>query len=168
MSEPIRAQEALAIVLPSLDPDKKIRAVLQGLVEKGFQRIVMVDDGSDSAHQLYFTEAEQYEAVTVLHHGYNRGKGCALKTAFRYVLDNMPDVRGVITIDGDGQHLVDDIIGELLIAEVSCVAGQVGRIIADPFEIRDRLIGRRQIPAVFLVHLLFLTEFDDQLHELLI
>ena len=123
MSEPIRAQEALAIVLPSLDPDKKIRGVIEGLIEKGFQRIVMVDDGSDADHQQYFTEAEQYEAVTVLHHGYNRGKGCALKTAFRHVLDNMPEVRGVITIDGDGQHLVDDIIacGERLLREGDAV-----------------------------------------------
>lgn len=32
------------------------------------------------------------------------GKGSALKTAFRYVLENYNDVIGVITADSDGQH----------------------------------------------------------------
>ena len=140
MSEPIRAQEALAIVLPSLDPDKKIRAVLQGLVEKGFQRIVMVDDGSDGDHQPYFTEAEQYDAVTVLHHGYNRGKGCALKTAFRYVLDHMPDVLGVITIEKEGREERYKLISEkygidtFLKNSYMEAIGEAGRMISDMIE----------------------------------
>ena len=102
--------ESLAIVLPSLDPDEKFAAVVRGLVEKGFRHIVIVDDGSSDSHQRYFTEAEALPGCTVLHHGVNRGKGRALKTAFSYVLEKLPETRGVITIDGDGQHLADDII----------------------------------------------------------
>jgi glycosyltransferase involved in cell wall biosynthesis len=83
---------------------------VKGLVEKGFRHIVIVDDGSSDSHQRYFTEAEALPGCTVLHHGVNRGKGRALKTAFSYVLEKLPETRGVITIDGDGQHLADDII----------------------------------------------------------
>ena len=110
MSEKYNCLSALAIVLPSLDPDKKFKAVVDGLVEKGFEHIVIVDDGSDDEHQCWFEQAEAYPQTHVLHHGVNRGKGRALKTAFEYVIANLPQVKGVITIDGDGQHLADDII----------------------------------------------------------
>lgn len=110
MSENLRCQEAVAIVLPSLDPDKKFKAVVDGLAESGFQHIVIVDDGSDAAHQHFFDEAAKYPACHVLHHSVNLGKGRALKDAFRYVLDELPEARGVVTIDGDGQHLLEDII----------------------------------------------------------
>ena len=48
-----------AIILPSLNPDKKFTGVVNGLVEKGFEHIVIVDDGSDSEHQRFFDEAEK-------------------------------------------------------------------------------------------------------------
>ena len=110
MNEKKDCLSELAIVLPSLDPDKKFKAVVDGLVEKGFEHIVIVDDGSDDEHQCWFEQAEAYPQTHVLHHGVNRGKGRALKTAFEYVIENLPQVKGVITIDGDGQHLADDII----------------------------------------------------------
>lgn len=103
-------RERLAIVLPSLNPDEKFSRVVDGLIEKGFQKIVIVDDGSDEAHQRWFDQAAQYAPCTVLHHGVNKGKGRALKTAFAYVLENLPEAEGVITIDGDGQHLAQDIV----------------------------------------------------------
>ena len=112
-------QKAVSIVLPSLDPDEKFSKVVAGLVESGFQHIVIVDDGSDAEHQKWFAKAEAYPQCTVLHHGVNKGKGRALKTAFQHVLEHMPEVKGVITIDGDGQHLVQDIIacGERMLQE---------------------------------------------------
>lgn len=103
-------RKELAIVLPSLDPDDKFCAVVKGLVEGGFEYIVIVDDGSDREHQRYFEAVEHYPQCRILHHGINKGKGRGLKTAFSYVLENLPDVKGVVTIDGDGQHLLKDII----------------------------------------------------------
>ena len=108
-----------AILLPSLDPDSKFDAVVKGLAEAGFEHIVIVDDGSDAKHQEHFALAERYPACTVLHHGVNKGKGRALKTGFAHVRTALPDIKGVITIDGDGQHLLEDIIacGERMLAE---------------------------------------------------
>ena len=110
MAENRSCQQDLAIVLPSLDPDEKLVRVVDGLLEQGFAHIVIVDDGSAEAHQRYFAEAEAHPQCTVLHHGVNKGKGRALKTAFRHVLEELPGLCGVITIDGDGQHLVQDIV----------------------------------------------------------
>ena len=106
----MRCQVSTAIILPSLNPDDKFSNVVKGLIEKGFEHIVIVDDGSSEDRQHYFTDAEANSQCKVLHHGVNKGKGRALKTAFAYVKDNMPEIKGVITIDGDGQHLTEDII----------------------------------------------------------
>lgn len=120
MDERESCLESLAVILPSLNPDKKFLGVVDGLEEQGFKHIVVVDDGSDSEHQVYFDKARKaHPDITVLHHGVNRGKGRGLKTAFAYVDENLPGVKGVITIDGDGQHLVGDIIacGERMLRE---------------------------------------------------
>ncbi len=106
----MRCQVSTAIILPSLNPDEKFSRVVNTLIEKGFEYIVIVDDGSSEDRQHYFAEAEKYPQCIVLHHGVNKGKGRALKTAFEYVSKNLPQLKGVITIDGDGQHLADDII----------------------------------------------------------
>lgn len=117
MSEEKQCQKELAIVLPSLNPDKKFSAVVKGLLASGFENIIIVDDGSDGAHK-YFFEAAAHPQCHLCVHPVNRGKGAALKTAFRYVLENLPVVKGVITIDGDGQHLLPDVIacGEKMLA----------------------------------------------------
>ena len=118
MTDHTNCLEKLAIILPSLDPDNKFDGVVKGLVEAGFAHIVIVDAGSDAQPPAHFEKAEQYPCCRVLHHGVNKGKGRALKTAFRCVLDELPDAEGVITIDGDGQHLLEDIIacGEKMLA----------------------------------------------------
>ncbi len=126
MTDHTRCLEQLAVILPSLDPDDKFDKVVEGLVEAGFRHVVIVDDGSDEAHQIHFEKAAQYPCCRVIHHGVNKGKGRALKTAFRCVLDELPDAAGVITIDGDGQHLLEDIIAcgeKMLTLERTVVLG---------------------------------------------
>ena len=103
-------RKSLAVVLPSFEPDYKIDIVIAELVQNKFETIIVVDDGSEGKYQEHFLKASNYPQVVVLHHDVNRGKGRALKTAFQYVLQNLPEVKGVITIDGDGQHLTKDIL----------------------------------------------------------
>lgn len=110
MNEKNECLKRAAIVLPSLDPDIKFRKVVEGLVNRGFEHIVIVNDGSAAENLHWFDEAAQYENCVVLHHEVNKGKGRALKNAFNYVVENLPEVEGVITIDGDGQHLLEDIV----------------------------------------------------------
>lgn len=102
--------ERVGVVLPSLNPSEKFDRVVDGLIDAGFQNIVIVDDGSRADCKGHFTRAAQYPAVTVLTHEVNRGKGAGLKTAFSWLTEHCPDCAGAVTIDGDGQHLLKDII----------------------------------------------------------
>lgn len=102
------------VVIPSLNPDEKILSTIQSLSDEGFSDIVLVDDGSDEEHKVFFDRAsKQFNSssvnVTVLVHEVNKGKGRAMKTAFEYILANRPDKPNVITVDGDGQHLAKDV-----------------------------------------------------------
>ncbi len=95
----------ISVVLPSLDPDEKLIAVIDGLLEYGFSDIILVNDGSKAENLHYFTDlAAQHPQIHLLHHEVNKGKGAALKNAFRYFLANRPDGFGVVTVDGDNQH----------------------------------------------------------------
>ena len=99
----------VSVVLPSLDPDEKLHAVIDGLLEYGFTDIILVNDGSKKENLHYFLdEAAAHPEITLLHHEVNRGKGAALKTAFNWFLENRPDGFGVVTVDGDNQHHPED------------------------------------------------------------
>ena len=119
MEEKRACLESVAIVLPSLNPDHRFKAVVDGLIEAGFRHIVAVDDGSDEEHRHWFDALRESPVCHVLVHEVNKGKGRALKDAFAYVHENLPELRGVVTIDGDGQHLLGDIIacGERMLEE---------------------------------------------------
>ncbi|MBR6165605.1 MAG: bifunctional glycosyltransferase family 2/GtrA family protein [Clostridia bacterium] len=98
------------VLIPSLEPDHRFSAYLQELSSVGFGQIVVVDDGSGDGYRHIFSEAEEIDRVTVIHHEVNRGKGAALKTGYRYILDHLPEITGIITADSDGQHTVDDCV----------------------------------------------------------
>ena len=101
-------QSKISIVLPSLDPDEKLIAVIDGLLEYGFTDIILVNDGSKPENLHYFEDAAKHPEVHLLNHPVNRGKGAALKTAFTWFLENRPDGVGVVTVDGDNQHHPED------------------------------------------------------------
>jgi dolichol-phosphate mannosyltransferase len=51
-----------------------------------------------------------YPQCIVLEHYKNLGKGRALKTAFNYYMIHLSDLKGIVTVDADNQHHIDDII----------------------------------------------------------
>ncbi len=103
-----RAAEQAVILIPSLEPDERLPAYIRKLKDAGFGYIVVIDDGSSSAFRPVFEEISKVEDTVVLTHDVNQGKGVALKTGYRYIRENFPDISGVITADADGQHSVDD------------------------------------------------------------
>lgn len=98
----------VVVLIPSLNPDEHLAAVVAGCREEGLTDILVVDDGSVSEYRPAFDEAQALGAV-VLRHSVNQGKGAALKTGIRGALEQFPDLTGVVTADGDGQHLPRDI-----------------------------------------------------------
>ena len=91
-------------IVPSYKPDEKLAGVLRDLAAAGFERIIVVDDGSGPEYETYFRQAEGYPQCVLLRHEVNRGKGGALKTAFAWFLEHTGEDLGVVTVDGDGQH----------------------------------------------------------------
>ena len=140
-------------LIPAYEPDQKILKLTEEIAEKGFD-IVVVDDGSGPEY------AELFEAVsqkaTVLTHGYNRGKGAALKTGMRYINKYMAYTESVltpmgtetvsgrdaviVTVDADGQHLPEDV---RRVAEISAQRRDAlvlgSRALSDDIPARSRL-----------------------------
>ena len=100
----------VSIIIPSLNPTVKLASVVTGLVEAGFGDIIVIDDGSDRAHIGHFEMIRGLRGCTVLTHTRNMGKGAALKTAFSFFQHARSGKCGAVTVDGDGQHLRDDIV----------------------------------------------------------
>ena len=96
------------LIVPAYQPDQKLIELLRGLSGQWDGPIIVVNDGSDTAKNPIFREAESLGA-TVLRHAVNLGKGQALKTAFNHVIVEYPDADGVVTADADGQHSPEDI-----------------------------------------------------------
>ncbi|WP_304053739.1 bifunctional glycosyltransferase family 2/GtrA family protein [Levilactobacillus namurensis] len=100
------------ILIPALDPDAQLLELVRQLLaqQPALASIVVVDDGSDAKHQPIFEQLQHLDdsRVHLLRHAQNQGKGAALKTGFRYYLQqtNLPALAGIATMDADGQHTV--------------------------------------------------------------
>jgi glycosyltransferase involved in cell wall biosynthesis len=88
--------ETILALIPGYQEGPRIAAVVEAAA--AFLPVVVVDDGStdDTAAQ-----AEAAGAV-VLRQIPNAGKGAALRTGFRYALEQ--GAAAVVTLDADGQH----------------------------------------------------------------
>ena len=94
------------ILIPSYEPDTKIIDVVDSLTMNDYP-ILVVNDGSNSSFDRVFEQIKS--KITYLSYEENKGKGYALKYGFSKIKELFPDVLYVITVDGDGQHSIDDI-----------------------------------------------------------
>lgn len=94
------------ILIPAYKPNMKMIELTETLLNEGYI-ITVVDDGSGEEFKEVFSSLNS--KVKLLTHEVNKGKGCAMKTGFAYILENYPESQGVITVDADGQHLPEDI-----------------------------------------------------------
>ncbi len=92
----------IAIIIPAYNEEKYIEETVKRCLEV-LPDVVVIDDGSKD---LTYSIAKKAGA-SVLRHKVNKGKGVALRTGFDYALEN--DFSGIITIDADHQHNVDEI-----------------------------------------------------------
>lgn len=96
------------IVIPAYEPEGKLVDFIGDLKEAGYEKIVVVDDGSGVDYRSIFSSIELMDVI-VLRHMRNQGKGRALRSAFLYIKSYIGYNVNVITADADGQHLVKDI-----------------------------------------------------------
>ncbi len=103
------------IVIPALNPGRGLIEYVDRLRSRGYKNILVVDDGSRDDCRYIFDEIEAKDGCEVLRHEVNMGKGRALKDAMTWFLDRYGagaenhDIGGIITVDSDGQHIVEDV-----------------------------------------------------------
>ena len=102
----------VVVIIPAYNPDDKLFMGLQKIIDKGFSKIIVVNDGSkEECCQIFEKVSLLLQKVqgVILKHSVNLGQGRAYKTAFNYYLEHFSDTIGVIQCDADGQHHIDDV-----------------------------------------------------------
>jgi glycosyltransferase involved in cell wall biosynthesis len=93
----------VSALIPAYFEGRKIREVARRVREQ-LDDVLVIDDGSTDQ-----TEAEAQQAgVRVIRHPVNQGKGAAIKTGLRD-LTVRAGVHYILILDGDGQHLPEEI-----------------------------------------------------------
>jgi glycosyltransferase involved in cell wall biosynthesis len=95
-------RKTVAAVIPAYFEEKHIAEVVRRML-KQLDNVLVIDDGSADATALTARNA----GAEVIVHPQNLGKGESIKTGLRHWLD-----RGfiyVVVLDGDGQHLPEEI-----------------------------------------------------------
>ncbi|MCC6573245.1 MAG: DUF2062 domain-containing protein [Planctomycetes bacterium] len=101
-STPIAATSGYCVVIPTYNNHATVVQVVRQ-VRQLVQTVIVVDDGcTDGTAELL-----NDEAVVVVRHARNHGKGVALRTGFKKALDL--GYTHAITIDSDGQHYPQEI-----------------------------------------------------------
>jgi len=93
------------VVVPAFNEEKKIGRVLSDLFEHGYDKVVVVDDGSQDDT---YGKAKELGAM-VLRHAINRGQGAALETGNKFAVSQGAEI--VVHFDGDGQFKAESISG---------------------------------------------------------
>ena len=81
------------VIIPALNPDEKLILLVEELQKQDLHTIV-VDDGSGAEYAAIFELLKSKYACDVCTHPSNCGKGRALKTGIRFLLDKYPDSTG--------------------------------------------------------------------------
>ena len=98
------------VLIPSYKPGGALETLVQELLDRGVEAIVVVNDGSGPEFDDVFQRVSRSSRVHLLQHAVNLGKGAALKAGLNHALVAFPGCVGVVTADGDGQHHPDDIV----------------------------------------------------------
>lgn len=97
--------ERIALI-PAYNPTDKMPETVSKLKEFDYT-VIIVNDGSTEEYMYLFEQSDK--ADMILTHSQNRGKGAAMKTGFKFILENCKPPYTVVTVDADGQHQLPDI-----------------------------------------------------------
>jgi len=92
----------VCVVIPAHNESRTIAGLIEGVRKKGLD-VVVIDDGSQDGTG----NIAQKTGATVLVNLQKQGKGRSLQRGFQFVQDN--DYDGLVVMDGDGQHAVEDL-----------------------------------------------------------
>ena len=91
------------VIIPTYNNALTLKKVIDGVLAYTSDVIVVNDGSTDNTKSIL----DAYVGMHVIHFAKNRGKGFALRKAFRFAYDK--GFNYGITIDSDGQHFVEDL-----------------------------------------------------------
>lgn len=106
----------VVVVIPAYEPDGKLVEIVEQLKEQASYEVVVVDDGSGMGYSDIFKQVEKYGKV--ISYAKNKGKGHALKVAFKWIKEEYGEMVSVVTADADGQHCLEDIGAVISAAQI--------------------------------------------------
>lgn len=115
----------VAALIPCYFEEKRVGEVARRVREQ-LDTVLVVDDGSTDRT----SEEAKATGVEVMRHDVNQGKGAAIKTGLR-ALSARDRIEYIIILDGDGQHLPEEIPRFLAEANRSGAAMLVGNRMSD-------------------------------------
>jgi len=97
----------VACLIPAYQPEAALPELVKILTKTS--AVFVINDGSPSRYDSLFEEAARAGAK-VLRHAQNQGKGAALKSGFAAIHKGVGKAVGVLTLDADGQHRIEDVL----------------------------------------------------------
>ncbi len=99
------------LCIPVYNNSKTIQQIVAEIGSRGDLQdlpLLIVDDGSEvPVESLIAAQTNLTGRIFILRHSKNEGKGIAIQSAFRWALEH--GYTHLLTLDGDGQHAVEDI-----------------------------------------------------------
>lgn len=102
----MNSSKKIYVVVPAYNEEKTIYDVLNNLIKRNYN-IVVVDDGSSDQTFEIVSDIHSNNKLYLYKHAINLGLGAALRTGFEAALKKGADI--VVTFDADEQHNPDDI-----------------------------------------------------------
>lgn len=98
----------ISILVPSFNEERYIKSVIEKCAAYNLDIIVVNDGSTDNTLSVLNQLKSSFKNnLIILNHDINKGKGEALKTGFDFASRN--NYYGIITIDADGQHSIEEI-----------------------------------------------------------
>lgn len=100
-------QSNIFVVIPAYNEDKTIKKVIEDLIDKNLNMIIVDDGSNDKTYEIANNAINKTYNSYIYRHIINRGLGAALKTGIDAALAKNAEI--IVTFDADGQHVVEDV-----------------------------------------------------------
>jgi glycosyltransferase involved in cell wall biosynthesis len=135
---PVAPAGKVVVIIPAFNEERFIGSVVLKALKQA-STVIVIDDGSNDAT----ADVAEMAGALVVRHPANQGKGAALNTGFCAAHNLAPDA--IVVIDGDGQHLPEEmsyVLAPVLADQADIVVGS--RYLEQRSDVpRHRVLGHR-------------------------